>query len=116
MLLKQVRHFITPPGERVRPFGRQSEGRRPFEGNQAQLNRLMMVRIGWTLSFLMFLASFAQDGNHVGLFERLLTTCALADMVLAVLLWEKWSTTSLSRWDEAILFMTLAMGLSLFAG
>lgn len=114
-LLSQLRQLIALPKKHGRPTEHpQANGRAP-EGDHATVNRLMMVKIGWTLSFLMFLASFAQDGNHVSLFEKLLNTCSVADMILAIIFQEKWSVTGLSRWDEAIMFATISMGLRLFS-
>ncbi|MCW6513006.1 hypothetical protein [Lichenifustis flavocetrariae] len=114
-LLSRLRLLISSPREQGQLTGRVETHGRQHEADQAQVNRLMMVKIAWSFSFLLFLASFAQDGNHLQLFERLLNTCALADVIIAVISKNKWSIDGLSRWDEAILFATISLGLQIFA-
>ena len=114
-LFDQLRQFFVMRKVRGGQTGSPPATGRHLHDDQARINRLMMIKMGWTLSFLMFLASFAEDGGHLMLFERLLNTCSLADTFLAFLLRDRWSATGLSRWDEAILFATISMGLRLFA-
>ncbi|MCW6512867.1 hypothetical protein [Lichenifustis flavocetrariae] len=114
-LISQLRRLLDSPKVQARRTEcPQARGRR-LDSDQAAVNRLMMVKIGWTLSFLMFLATFLQDGDHLRLFERLLNISALVNAVFATLSQEKWSSKNLSRWDEAIFFATISMGLRLFA-
>ena len=83
--LNQLRQFIASPKEHDRPTEHPPVTGRLVDVDRAHLNRRMMVKIGWTLSFPMFLATFAQDGDHAKRFERLLSTCSIADLILAVL-------------------------------
>ena len=114
-LLSRLCRLFVLPEEHGRPTEVPKAGGGRLGDDQAQINRLMMVKIGWTLSFLMVLATFAQDGDRLKLFEQLLNTYSLMDTLLAVLLRDKWSAAGLSRWDEVIFFVTISMGLRLFA-
>ena len=91
------------------------EDREFIEQRRRQGNQLVFRRIAFKMALLLLLAFVSSSVDHVRLFETFLMICANISLSFALLTQEKWSAVSLNRWDEALIFLTAALGLRILA-
>ena len=114
-ILHRLRQTLAAPVDdpRLPPTGNSDQA--GADNKRADHNRFLLLRIICNILFLLAMAGIGSNVDHLKMFEQLLNICSVVNVVFALVMREKWSLSMLSRWDEAIIFGTLSLGLRLFA-
>ena len=108
------RLLARPADDRGRPAIARSIDRDNAEGHRRETNRLVMLRIGFNVALLLVLSSTESSIAHAKALQQLLVICAVVTSLIALIMRERWSSSVLNRWDEALFFVMIASGLRAF--
>ena len=95
--LPQRQIWISPPPERI----------------AVAVNRAMLFLAALTVTVIFFMASFQPFPVLLPTMSSLLTSCAFAAIVLAVVRVQRLNSAFLTFWDLAAIWLFLAIGLGL---
>jgi hypothetical protein len=82
--------------------------------DNAERNRLSLLRLGAMAAMTLVLASFAPAGLTIAALSSLSFVSALVIATFALLYGERANAAHLTRWDEAAAMMALSLGTGMF--
>jgi hypothetical protein len=106
--------ILRSPTDRIARNAMKNEDQETSERRLRQDNHQFFARVAFNFALMLFLVTIMPSADRIKAYESLLIICSQVTCVFALIRRERWSLTTLNRWDDALIFTTLALGLRIF--